>query len=370
MEQELEMRPKVKVGITHGDYNGISYEIILKTFLDPRVFEFCIPILYGSSKLASYFKKSFPAANIIFNTIQHPGQAVENKLNIINVYNEEAKVDIGLPTPLAGQLAFDALEAASKDLGKGIEVLVTAPINKDNIQSDNFKFPGHTEYLAEKFGKGQELMILTSSLMKVALVTGHLPVNQVSKFLSKELIVKKLRIFEKSLKVDFAIRKARIAVLGMNPHAGDNGLLGLEEQEIIIPALDEAREQGILAFGPFSSDGFFGVSDYRKYDGILAMYHDQGLIPFKTLSFDDGVNFTAGLSIIRTSPDHGTGYNIAGKNLAEPDSFRAAIMQAIDIFRNRTEWNEISANPLGFASFNNMPDQSIQDITPEGGDDL
>jgi 4-hydroxythreonine-4-phosphate dehydrogenase len=362
MENEPEYYKKVRVGISHGDYNGIGYEVIMKTFQDLRMFDFCIPILYGSSKLASYYKKIIPAINYNFNSIRSVDQAMDNRLNIINIYNEEAKVDMGESTELAGQLAFEALEAATQDLGHGIDVLVTAPINKDNIQSDNFRFPGHTEYLASKFGKGKELMILSSNLMRIAVATGHIPLKEVAPSITQELLLDKLEIFEKSLLIDFGFRKAKIAVLGLNPHAGDNGLLGKEELEVIIPAIEAAKDKGMLVFGPFPADGFFGSGDYQKFDGVLAMYHDQGLLPFKALSFEDGVNFTAGLNIVRTSPDHGTGYNIAGKNLAEPDSFRAALLLAIDIFRKRSEWDDISANPLAFSNFDNVPDASIQDL--------
>lgn len=353
---------KLKIGISHGDFNGIGYETILKTFLDSRMFDFCTPIIYGSSKIASYYKKLIPGINYNFNTIRAANNAVENRLNIINIYNEEAKIDVGKSTELAGQLSFEALEAVTQDIGYGIDVMVTAPINKDNIQSDEFKFPGHTEYLAEKFGKNKELMILASEFMKVAIVTGHIPISEVSSKITKELILHKLAIFENSLKIDFGIRKPRIAVLGLNPHAGDNGLLGKEEEEIIIPAIEEAKEAGILSFGPFPSDGFFGSSDFTKFDGILAMYHDQGLIPFKALVFDKGVNFTAGLSIVRTSPDHGTAYSIAGKNLANPTSLREAILMAVDIYNRRKLNDEISANPLKFSKDEGGKDVSVDEL--------
>ncbi len=356
---------KIKIGISHGDFNGISYEVILKTFKDPRMFDFCTPIVYGSSKLASFYKKAIPGINYNFNTIKSANQAVSNRLNIINIYDAEAKVEMGKSTELAGQLSFDALEAVTQDVGYGIDAIVTAPINKDNIQSEDFKFPGHTEYLAEKFGKNKELMILASENMKVAVVTGHIPIQEVPKNITKDSIVSKLITFENSLKHDFGIRKPRIAVLGLNPHAGDNGLLGKEENDIIIPAIEHAKKIGILSFGPFPADGFFGSNDFHKFDGILAMYHDQGLIPFKSLIFDKGVNFTAGLSIVRTSPDHGTAYSITGKNLANPTSFREAIFMAVDIFKKRQEENELQKNPLKINRNTGGKDISIDELDEE-----
>lgn len=367
MEENTPKDRKIVVGISHGDYNGIGYETIIKTFQNPQMFDFCTPIIYGSSKIANFYKNTIPEINYSFNLIRSANQAVENKLNIINIFHEEVKIEMGQSTNQAGQLSFDALEAATQDLGYGIDVLVTAPINKDNIQSEDFKFPGHTEYLADKFGKNKELMILVGEKLKIAVTTGHIPLKDISSAITKELILKKLAIFEESLKVDFGIRKAKIAVLGLNPHAGDNGLLGSEEKEVIIPAIEEAKEKGILAFGPFPSDGFFGSDDFTKFDGILAMYHDQGLIPFKTLAFDEGVNFTAGISVIRTSPDHGTGYNIAGKNLASPMSMRSAILMAVEVYKRRNEWTEITANPLKFSTIDDGKDASPQDL-PETKD--
>lgn len=360
--QKENTKSKIKIGISHGDFNGIGYEVILKTFQDARMFDFCTPIVYGSSKLASFYKKAIPGINYNFNTIRAANQAVENRLNIINIYSEEAKVELGKSTELAGQLSFESLEAVTQDIGYGIDAMVTAPINKDNIQSEEFNFPGHTEYLAEKFGKNKELMILASETMKIAVVTGHIPIQEVSKNITKEKVLSKLKTFENSLKLDFGIRKPRIAVLGLNPHAGDNGLLGKEEEEIIIPAIDEAKESGILSFGPFPADGFFGSSDFSKFDGILAMYHDQGLIPFKALVFDKGVNFTAGLSIVRTSPDHGTAYSIAGKNLANPTSLRESILMAVDIFNKRKLNEEISKSPLRFSKNEGGKDVSVDDL--------
>jgi len=347
MEKEVKKSNKIKVAISHGDLNGVGYEVILKTFNDPRMFDSCTPVVYGLSKVGSYHKKTIPNINLDFNLIKNCVSANPKRLNIINITNQDVKVELGQSTKEAGEMSFLALEKATQDIAKGAcDVLVTAPINKDNIQSEQFDYPGHTEYLAEKFAEEEELMILVSRALRVAVVTGHIPVNKVAETINKEMIIRKLRIFEKSLRRDFGIRKPRIAVLGLNPHAGDNGLLGSEENEIIIPAIDEAKEHGILAFGPFPADGFFGSDDFLKFDGILAMYHDQGLTPFKIISFEDGVNFTAGLSIVRTSPDHGTAYEIAGKNKAKPDSMRAAVFMAVDIFKRRQEYDELHANPL------------------------
>ncbi len=337
---------KIRVAISHGDLNGIGYEVILKTFNDSRMFDICTPIVYGLSKVGSYHRKTIPNLGIDFNLIKNCASANPKRLNIINVSNQDAKVDLGQSTTEAGELSYISLERATTDLDKGCDVLVTAPINKDNIQSSEFNYPGHTEYLAEKFADDEELMILASKALRVAVVTGHIPVSQVAETITKDLILRKLKIFEKSLIRDFGIRKPRIAVLGLNPHAGDNGLLGKNELEVVTPAIDESKEKGILAYGPFPADGFFGSDDFLKFDGILAMYHDQGLTPFKIISFEDGVNFTAGLSIVRTSPDHGTAYEIAGKDKAMPDSFRAAIYMACDIFRKRQEYDSINANPL------------------------
>ena len=353
---------KIRVGISHGDYNGVGYETILKTFQDERMFDFCTPIVYGSSKLASYYKNTISNSKISFNNIKSVNQAVDGKLNILNIVQEDIKVEAGVSTKAAGLLAFESLEAVTQDLGHGIDVMVTAPINKDNIQSEDFNFPGHTEYLAEKFGKNNELMILSGETMNIAVVTGHIPLKDVATTITKELILKKLDILRNSLKVDFGILKPRIAVLGMNPHAGDNGLLGKEELEIIIPAIEEAKEKAVLAFGPFPSDGFFGSKDYTKFDGILAMYHDQGLLPFKALNFESGVNYTAGLSIVRTSPDHGTGYNITGKDLADPSSFRAAVLLAVDVFNKRNNHKTLTKNPLRFGKIQQGKDVNVDEL--------
>jgi 4-hydroxythreonine-4-phosphate dehydrogenase len=338
---------KIVVGITHGDINGIGYEIILKCLSDVKITEICTPIVYGSSKVASYHRKALNIENFSFNQIRNAGEANPKRANIINCTDEEVKVDPGKSTPESGKAAFDALQRAVSDLQKGeIDVLVTAPINKESIQSKDFNFPGHTEYLQEKWRSDDVLMFMVSDNMKVGVVTGHIPISQVAQSIKTNIILQKLRLINRSLIEDFGIRRPRIAVLGLNPHSGDNGLIGNEEQTEIIPALKTARDEKIMALGPYPADGFFSSGNYAKFDAILAMYHDQGLIPFKSLAFEDGVNFTAGLPIVRTSPAHGTAYDIADKNQASPDSFRKALYMACDIFRKRIEYRKLTANPL------------------------
>jgi 4-hydroxythreonine-4-phosphate dehydrogenase len=339
----------IKAGITQGDINGIGYEVIIKTLMEPRTLEFCIPVVYGASKIASYHRKMLDAGDFNFNLVKGAEFSIPKRANIVNVYDKDVKIDIGQSTEIAGQLSLISLESAVNDLQTNkISVLITAPINKDNIQAENFKFPGHSEYLAQKFNVNANdfLMLLVSGTIRVGVATGHIPLRKVSETLNAEIIHKKLLLMNESLKVDFAITRPKIAVLGLNPHAGDNGILGTEESEIISPAINRAKESNILAFGPYPADGFFGSGNFAKFDGILAMYHDQGLTPFKAITFDSGVNFTAGLPIVRTSPAHGCAYDIAGQNLASPESFRAALYMACDIFRNRKMYKEINANPL------------------------
>jgi len=340
----------VKVGISHGDINGIGYEIITKAFLYSDLQEMCIPIVYGSSKIASYHKKTIEAKDFHFNLVKNAEQAKDKRVNIINITEKEIKIDLGKSTDIAGVLSLDALEAATKDLLKNeIHVLVTAPINKKNIQSDKFNFPGHTEYLAEKCGVNNFLMLMVSNSLRVGTITGHIALKEVPNVITKELIIKKAKILNQSLIRDFGIRKPKIAILGLNPHAGDCGVIGSEEEQVIMPAIKHLFDDlGILAMGPFPADGFFASSEYKQFDATLAMYHDQGLIPFKTLAYDGGVNFTAGLPIIRTSPAHGTAYEIAGKDVASADSFREAVYLAIEIFNKRTEYDLLNANTLKF----------------------
>jgi 4-hydroxythreonine-4-phosphate dehydrogenase len=347
MENELERAQSIKVGISHGDVNGISYEVIIKSFADSRILDFFTPIVYGSSKVASYYKKILGIHDFNFHVIRSADQAMAGKANLVNIFQDEIKIVLGQNTGLAGRAAFQSLEAATADLAKGsIDALVTAPINKQNIQSKDFDFPGHTEYLTRKFGAEESLMLMVSNNIRIGVVTGHVPLREVPERITRESILTKLRIMNQSLCHDFGIRKPKIALLGLNPHAGDKGIIGLEEQEVIIPAIRQAFDEGILAFGPYPADGFFGSSSFANFDGILTMYHDQGLIPFKTLSFKSGVNFTAGLSIVRTSPAHGTAFDIAGKNQAHPDAFREAAYLAVEIVKNRRMNEELLKNPL------------------------
>ena len=351
------MSERIIVGITQGDVNGIGYEIILKTFADPTMFEFCTPVIYGSPKVMTYHRKAIDSPTN-FNVVNSASDAQPDRLNLVNCNPEDVKVDFGIPTQEGGSAAFQALERAVKEYREGkIDVLVTAPINKKAIQSDAFRFPGHTEYIEAQLGQGNKaLMILMNSSMRVALVTVHEPIAKVASLLSKDLIKEKLRILQKSLRQDFGIEIPRIAVLALNPHASDDGLIGKEENEIIKPAIEEAVAEKIQCFGPFSADGFFGSGEYSKFDAVLAMYHDQGLIPLKALDMDCGVNYTAGLPVVRTSPDHGTAYDIAGKGLASEESMRQAIYAAIDIYRSRRNEEEIHANPLGKLFFDRRDD--------------
>lgn len=338
---------KIKIGITQGDINGVGYEVILKTFADAMMLELCTPIVYGSPKVAAYHRKSLDLSTN-FSIISSAGEAAHNRLNVLNCSDEEVKVEFSKPTPEAGKAAFNALERALEDYRAGlIDVLITAPINKNTIHSEEFPFPGHTEYIQERVGEGKKaLMILMKGDLRMALVTGHIPISQMASTITKELIQEKIRIFNESLRCDFGIGSPRIAVLALNPHAGDQGLIGTEEQEIIIPAMEELKTEKILCYGPYPADGFMGSGNFAHFDGILAMYHDQGLAPFKTLAMEDGVNYTAGLPIIRTSPAHGTAYDIAGKGQASEDSFRQAIYVAMDVYRNRIRDDEAHAHPL------------------------
>lgn len=344
---------KIKAGISLGDINGIGPEVIIKTFLDPRMLEICTPIVFGSNKITSAHRKILGINDFSFNPISRPEEANPKRANIVQCWHEEVALELGQSTPNGGKYALRSLQAAVHALqNKQVDVLITAPINKNNIQSDSFKFSGHTEFLQHHFppaGGGEALMLMVSDNLRVGLVTGHIPLQTVSSTISPEKILAKLKLMHQTLLQDFQIRKPKIAVLGANPHAGDNGLLGKEEREIIAPAIKLAQEAGMLAFGSYPADGFFGSGNWKNFDAVLAMYHDQGLAPFKALSFNSGVNFTAGLPIVRTSPDHGTAYNIAGQNKASENSFREAVYLACDIFRNRNMHSEISANPLKFS---------------------
>ncbi len=336
---------KIKVGISVGDFNGIGIEIILKALNDKNITDFFTPIIFGSGKLFSYQKNVFKIQTN-FNYIQHPKEATNGKLNIVNLWKDNVNVDFGTPTEESTKMAIDSLEAATEALmNEDIDVLVTAPINKDEMMKQGFKHAGHTGYFEEKFNK-KGLMFLVTESLKVAVSTHHIPVSEIAKNISKDKIKEQVKILNQCLIEDFRIQKPKIAVLGLNPHAGDGGAIGNEEIEIIEPAIKELFDKGILAFGPYPADSFFQADKYCSFDGVLAMYHDQGLAPFKTIAYEEGVNYTAGLPYIRTSPDHGTAYDIAGKNLADAQSFSEAIFTAINIYRNRVEYQELTKNPL------------------------
>ncbi len=338
---------KVIVGITHGDINGISYEVIIKTFQDNRIFDFCTPVIYGSPKVAAYHRKALNINNFSFSTVHSANELSIKKANLINCLDDNIRVELGKSTAMAGESAVISLERAVNDLADGkIDVLVTAPLSPENTQNETLNFKGHTHYLMDKFNAHDTLILMTSELMKVGVVSGHVPLSEVNKYITEDNILKKLRIMHKTLTEDFAIRKPKIAVLGLNPHAGDNGVIGEEENEIIIPTIDKANNEGILALGPFSADRFFGSENFTKFDAILAMYHDQGIAPFKALNFETGVNYTAGLPVIRTSPNHGTAYEIAGLDKASPNSFREAIYMACNIYKNRKQFAKLNENPL------------------------
>lgn len=338
---------KIVVGITQGDINGIGYEIIIKTLLDSRIFDICTPIVYGSPKIAGYHRKALNIDNFSLNNIKHASEANAKRANIINCVDDNIRVELGKSTSMAGEAAFSSLERAVRDLKNGdIDVLVTAPINKHNIQSEKFSFPGHTEYLESKSDEGSAIMLMVSDVMRVGVVAGHIPIAKLPEYITKENILQKLRSLNQTLIQDFGIRKPVIAVFGLNPHAGDNGVIGNEESEIIIPAIEEAKKENIVAIGPYPADGFFGLDNIDKFDAVLAMYHDQGLAPFKAISFSNGVNYTGGLSFIRTSPAHGTAYEISGKNQASENSFRQALYVAVDAFSNRKEYFEMKKNAM------------------------
>lgn len=340
-------KEQIIVGITQGDINGIGYEVIIKALMDNRIMENCTPVVYGSPKVAAYHRKALNISNFSFNNIREASEANLKKANIINCLDDNVRVELGKSTTMAGESAVISLEAAVRDLANNkIDVLVTAPINKYNIQSETFNFPGHTEYLKDRFDVDDVLMLMVAENIRVGVATGHMPLREVPGSLTTDSIIKKTRIMESSLMIDFGIRKPRIAILSLNPHSGDTGLLGNEEIDIIIPAIKKLSDEGILAFGPYPSDGFFGSGAYLNFDGIMAMYHDQGLTPFKALALGEGVNFTAGLPIVRTSPSHGTAYEIAGKGEASENSCRKAIYLACDIYRNREMHHEITSRPL------------------------
>lgn len=333
------------VGISIGDLNGIGSEVILKTFEDSRMLEFCTPVIFANVKILSFVKKNFESTAMLHG-IDKLDQILPGKINVLNVWKEGIDLNLGINDEKVGKYAIKSFVAATNALKEGlIDVLVTAPINKYNVQSEEFKFPGHTDYLDQELG-GNALMLMVQDNLRVGLLTDHIPVNEVASHLTEDLIKRKIETVKQSLIQDFSINKPKIAVLSLNPHAGDGGVIGKEDDEILKPTIKKLFEKGTMVFGPYAADGFFGSNQYEKFDAVIATYHDQGLIPFKTLSFGKGVNYTAGLSKIRTSPDHGTAYDIAGKGIADYNSFKEAVFLAIDIYNSRNEYAEISKKPL------------------------
>ena len=356
------MAKKLVVGITQGDGNGIGYEVIIKALADERMLDLCTPVIYGSSKLFGFYKKQIHNIDQInTNVISSAKDVHQKRVNIVNCLPENVFVEPGQPTPESAKSAMTSLERAVADIKEGyIDVLVTAPINKRAMTNEGFGYTGHTEYLEKEFEVDEVAMIMVCDRLKIGVVTGHIALKDVAKSITKEKILSKLRLMKASLERDFGVDAPKIAVLGLNPHCGDGGLLGDEEQQIILPAVQEANAEGILAFGPYSPDGFFGLGNYSKFDAVLAMYHDQGLTPFKALAFEEGVNYTAGLPIVRTSPDHGTAYEMAGRDMADPRSMMSAIYTAIDIFNRREEYDDLVENRMTIE----MPDTEIK---PRGG---
>lgn len=341
------------IGISQGDINGIGLEVIMKTFSDPAMLEICTPVLYSSAKTVAFHKKALQMEHFNYNTITSGDGITARKFNLANIYSDEVNIELGKLTDTGGLYAIKSFQAACESLAKGrIEALVTAPIHKNNTHTEAFPYTGHTEYLDERFGKGNSLMMLVAGDLRVALCTDHLPIAAIAEAITQERILKKLRTLANSLKQDFSINKPKIAVLGLNPHAGDSGTIGGEEEKIITPAVKTAVQEGMLVYGPYSADGFFGSMSFKKFDAVLAMYHDQGLIPFKYMAFDSGVNYTAGLPVIRTSPDHGTAFDIAGKGVAREESFRNAVYLAVDLVRTRKNYKQATANPLKAAAIN------------------
>lgn len=357
----------IRVGITHGDINGVGYEVIMKSLSDDRMMELCTPVIFGSAKLMAYYRKVFEVESFNYTIIDSLDDIVDGECNLINISDEEFKVDMGQPTDVSGRAAVLSLQAATEAIKEGyVDVLVTAPICKKNVQSDTFDFPGHTEYLEQAYGDGYKaMMLMVGDNLRVALVTTHLAVKEISDAITKEGVIEKIRNLHNTLRKDFAIERPKIAVLSLNPHNGDDGLLGSEENEIIRPAIDEAFENKIMAFGPYAADGFFSSKLYENFDAVLAMYHDQGLAPFKALVAESGINFTAGLPYIRTSPDHGTAFDIAGKGIADPTSMREAIYKAIDFYRNRMIYIKSKANPLKKQYVDKSGDKEVLDLTKD-----
>ena len=338
---------KLRIGITHGDINGIGCEIILKALNDARMFELFTPVVYSSPKVIAYYRKTLGLNNLNTYSVRSCEEAHDDRINVVNCLNDEVRVEMGKSTPQGGEAALASLQLAVTEMKSGwLDALVTAPVNKFNMQSEKFHFHGHTEYLQSEFSSNNVLMLMVSNSLRMGILTGHTPLAGVPAMVTQNKLLSTLRLMNRTMLEDFNINRPRIAVLSLNPHAGDNGLLGVEEQTIIMPAIEKVKNDGILAYGPYPSDGFFGSENYRKFDVILAMYHDQGMTAFKTLCFEDGVNYTAGLPIVRTSPAHGTAYDIAGKDIASPESFRQAIYMACDIAANRKQYQSLKANAM------------------------
>ncbi|PLX25911.1 MAG: 4-hydroxythreonine-4-phosphate dehydrogenase PdxA [Salinivirgaceae bacterium] len=359
---------KIKVGISQGDINGISYEVVIKALNDQRMNDICTPILYGSPKVAAYHRKALDIENFSFNAIRTADEANPKRANLINVLDDNVRVELGKSTKMAGEASLVALDKMVADMQSGnIDAMVTAPICKENIKEAGFAFPGHTEYFQKQFNSEEVLMLMVFNEIRIGVVTAHVPLKDVSDALTTNVVYNKIKVLGDSLVRDFGLSKGKIAVLGLNPHAGDNGIIGTEDRDIIKPAIDKAREEGIMAVGPFPADGFFGSGAYTQYDAVLAMYHDQGLIPFKVLSQGEGVNYSAGLSVVRTSPGHGTAFDIVGKDLGNPASMRNAIYLASDISRNRMMYEEVSADPLKKQNFESGKDVDIADLEENVG---
>jgi 4-hydroxythreonine-4-phosphate dehydrogenase len=361
----------ITIGITCGDINGIGLEVILKALALKKAGPAFRIVIYGSTKVVAYHKNIITQENIQFHSVSAPEEALADRINIINCWNDNVNITLGKPTDLGGKCAFQALERAVKDLKAGLlDAMVTAPIHKKAMQMAGFPFVGHTEYISSEFGAKNSLMLMVSDTLRVGVVTNHLPLHKVAEAVTKEKVLRKIMIMSETLKIDFNMERPTIAVLGLNPHAGDEGAIGDEEERIIRPAIEEAKAKGVMAFGPYPADGFFGSGQYHKFDGIMAMYHDQGLVPFKALSFGAGVNYTAGLSIVRTSPDHGTAYDIAGKGEADETSFIKALYLAAEIVRNRNEYIEMHANSLERRKQKALEsetgeDEVIEEVIPE-----
>lgn len=361
-EKETGREVPIRVGISIGDINGIGPEVIIKALSDSRLLLDCTPVIYGSNKTLAHHKKLLDNTEFVYQSCKSADDARPRKINVVNLWDDEVHFDLGKATETGGKYAYLSLESATQDLASGkIDVLVTAPISKEAMGKSGFKFPGHTEYLASLAGEDEALMVMVSGDLRVALVTSHIALKEVSAALTKDKIYQKIVMFEKSLRKDFGILRPKIAVFGLNPHAGENGKMGSEEQEVILPAINQAKSEHILAFGPYPADGFFGSNARNQFDGVLAMYHDQGLAAFKALAFEDGVNFTAGLPIVRTSPDHGTAYDIVGQNRASELSMLSAIYLAMDVYKNNQFLKEITANPLPFTPEDKKRGKKYQD---------